>query len=290
MSGQIVHFQRDKVTATEAMPPSLHGHGEALRAVWTAADGTTFAAGFMFTGTPGQRHRRRLPAHARRRLPARPQHPENELGRVWGRSATDVYAAGMKVLAHFDGKTWSPIDIPHLEGSISAVWGNATDLWVTAGHQYTAHVYHRDGAGVWAHELKTDVMLFNLGGAGGSVWAVGTSGAIFRRDKEGRWKQESEKKSAQYGSVWASAEDDVWVAGSELVHSTGDGRWSRVDLPVAGPVRYVWGRGKGDVLAGTPGGLLHLVDGQWKKTAFAMDSAGVSGAGDELFVAHNDIR
>ena len=34
----------------------------------------------------------------------------------------------------------------------------------------------------------------------------------------------------------------------------------------------------------------HLVGGQWKKTGFSMDSAGMSGTGGELLVAHNDIH
>jgi hypothetical protein len=291
VSGQVVRLQGDKVVATEAMPPSVHGHGEALRGIWVADDGTAFAVGFMFTGTPvrdtGAVYRRPVGAGAWQLVYST---KENELGRIWGRSASDVWAAGTKVLAHFDGKAWSEVPVPRLEGSISAVWGNATDLWVAAGHQYTAHVYHRDAAGSFSHELKADVMILALGGAGAAVWAAGTGGAVFRRDKDGRWAQEADDRVAQYGSLWASAEDDVWVAGSALLHSRGDGQWTQVELPLSGPIRYVWGRGRGDVLAGTSGGIFHLVDGQWRKTAFTMDSAALSAHGGELFVAHNDIR
>src|SRR5579871_3438853 len=52
VSGQVIRLEGDKVVATEAMPPSTLGHGEALRGLWTADDGTAFAVGFMFTGTP----------------------------------------------------------------------------------------------------------------------------------------------------------------------------------------------------------------------------------------------
>ncbi len=293
VSGQVIHLRGDDVVATDPVPPGAHGHGEALRGIWTADDGTTFAVGFMFTGP-----RARDTGAVYRRGPGPAgaaawqlvySTPQNELGRIWGRSASDVYAAGMKVLAHFDGKAWAPVTVPGLEGSISGVWGTATDLWVSAGHQYTAHIYHRDAAGSWNVEAKTDVMLFNLGGAGATVWAVGSLGAVFRRDAEGHWKQETEDKLAQYQSVWASDDDDVWVAGTDLRHRRG-GSWQTVALPLEGPVRYVWGRGKDDVFAGTPGGVFHLVAGQWKKTGFSMDSAGVSGTAGEVLVAHNDIH
>jgi hypothetical protein len=290
VSAQVVHLKADEVTATEMLPAGTHGHGEALRGLWTAEDGTTFGAGFMFTGTPGHDTGtvyRRSPGESAWQVVYTT--PENELGRVWGRNAGDVYAAGMKVLAHFDGKAWAPVTIPRLEGSISGVWGNATDLWVTAGHQYTAHVYHCDSAGSWGVEAKTDVMLFNVGGAGASVWAVGSSGAVFHREPDGHWKQETEDKRAQYQSVWASGEDDVWVAGTDLRHRR-DGSWQTVTLPVEGPVRWVWGRGREDVFAGTAAGAFHLIDGRWKKTGFSMDSGAASGIAGEVLVAHNDIH
>ncbi len=161
---------------------------------------------------------------------------------------------------------------------------------MSAGHQYNAFIHHRDGKHLWSVELKATVMLFGLGGAGTSVWAVGSSGAIFQRDRDGHWKREAEDRMKQYASVWASAPDDVYAAGSDLVHSTGDGRWTPVVLPASGPLRYVWGRGKDDVFAGVPGGLLHLTGGAWQKTGFGQDSAGVSGTVADLFVAHNELR
>jgi hypothetical protein len=290
VSGQVIHLQGDKLGATDPMPPSPHGHGEALRAVWAADDGTAFAVGFMFTGTPARDTGavyRRAPGGSWQVVHST---KENELGRVFGRSADDVWAAGMRVLAHWDGKTWSEVPVPNLEGLISAVWGNAEGLWVTAGHQFTAHVYHRDAAGTFTHELKTDVMLFALGSAGPSVWAAGTSGSIFRRDKDGHWKKEHEEKGAQFGTVWANAEDDVWAAGSSLLHSRGDGTWTKVDLPTPGPARYVWGRGKGDVFVGVAGGIYHLEGERWGKTAFTLDSAGMAASKDDLLVLHNDIH
>ena len=291
VSGQVIHLRADDVVATDPVPPGVHGHGEALRGIWTAADGTTFAVGFMFTGAPGHDTGavyRRAAGAAGGAFQLVYNAPGNELGRVWGRSANDVYAAGNKVLAHFDGRAWAEDPVPRLEGNISGVWGNATDLWVTAGHQYTAFVYHRSAAGAWNVEAKTDVMLFNVGGAGGSVWAVGSSGAIFRRDGEGRWKQEVEDRRVQYQSVWASGDDDAWVAGSDLLRSRAPGQWEKVELPVAGPVRYVWGRSRDDVFAGTPSGVFHLSEGRWRPTGVAQDSAAASGTRDEICIAHND--
>jgi hypothetical protein len=290
VSGQIIRLQADQVLATEPVPPSPLGHGEALRAIWTAGDGTTFAAGYRYVGTRGHDTGavyRRVPGGAFELVYSK---AETELGRLWGRSASDVYAGGVQTLAHFDGKGWSEIAIPHLEGSISGIWGDAVDLWVSAGHQFNAFIHHRDGAGAWSVEAKTDVMLFNLGGVGSSVWAVGSSGTVFHREKDGHWKRETEARSKEYTTVWASAEDDVYTAGTGLLHSRGDGAWVPVELPVGGPLRYVWGRGKDDVFVGVAGGLFHLAGGTWTKTGFAMDSAGISGAGKDLFVAHNDIH
>ncbi len=216
--------------------------------------------------------------------------PETELGRVWGRSASDVYAGGLQTLVHFDGKEWSEIAIPQIEGSISGMWGDAGSLWVSAGHQFNAFVYHRAPGGAWAQEAKVDVMLFNLGGVGSSVWAVGSSGTVFHRQKDGQWKREAEARGKEYTSVWASAEDDVYAAGTDLLHSRGDGQWDAVELPVGGPLRYVWGRGKDDVFVGVAGGVFHLAGERWAPAGFALDSAGAAGVGGDVFVAHNNRR
>jgi len=301
ISGQILHLEGDRILATDPVPASALGHGEALRAIWTAADGTTFVAGYQYaggpsrSGAPAPNPRGHDTGAVYRRAPGGGvqlvySKAETELGRVWGRSAGDVYVGGQQTLAHFDGKAWTEIAIPQIEGSISGIWGDGTDLWVSAGHQFNAFIYHQDPKGAWSVEARTEVMLFNLGGVGSSVWAVGSSGAILHREKDGRWTQEVSEKTKQYSSVWASAPDDVYAAGTDLVHSRGDGLWTKVALPAGGPLRYVWGRGKDDVFAGVPTGVLHLTGGAWARTGVAVDSAGIAGAGGALFVAHNDLH
>jgi hypothetical protein len=48
---------------------------------------------------------------------------------VWGTSGTDVYAAGVGTILHFDGQSWS--EVLAVSARLAGVWaGSPTDVFV----------------------------------------------------------------------------------------------------------------------------------------------------------------
>lgn len=98
---------------------------------------------------------------------------DQELRRVWGSSADDIWAAGRmrsmvdgcKVL-HFDGSSWSEIEAPAY--NYSAIWGTAagSDVYFLLGAIGT--VQHYDGD-LWDEVDLTDVEI-------GDIWGMDDTG------------------------------------------------------------------------------------------------------------------
>lgn len=274
-------------TAGNALPPAEHGHGEALRGAWVAPDGTEFLAGYMYTGVPGpdtgvvyrkDRDRGWKIAYSKR---------ENELGHLWGTSASDVWASGVTTLVHWDGTAWREEQPPKVAGYLTGIWGNGHELFVVGGNT-TGIIYRRDAKGAWTVDGHSDHMLYGIAGAGDTVVAVGDHGTILRR-VAGKWHSEG-TGDVQHTSVWAANEHDIYVAGSrKLLHSTGDGAWHEIELGTAAQTIAVWGRSATDVYIGTLGGLIHWDGAHATPTAWKHDVETVAGNADVVLVANQHM-
>lgn len=167
---------------------------------------------------------------------------------VWGSTETDVFAVGTKmsiqqgwqvsqsVMLHYDGTGWSQMP--------GAGAGDPADVW---------------------------------GSSGDDVFAVGMGGEIAHYD--GRtWTRMSSTRLTYLSAVWGSSGTDVYVVGADHfdfwldgtfeVNGNGlvlhyDGRdWRPVKVPLAPPLRGVWGSSASDVFAvGEDNVILHY-DGQ----------------------------
>lgn len=293
-TSEIGHVNGERVTSKgDALPPAIHGHGEALRGAWVAPDGTQFLVGYMYTGVDGPDTGvvyRRDPGGAWKMVYTK---KDNELGHVWGRSSSDVWAAGVTTLAHWDGTAWKEEPIPVREGNLSGIWGNDTELYVVGGDwklkSDAGRVFRRDAKGTWKVEARAPGYLYDVSGRGSTVIAVGDHGVILRRKGDGKWVDEG-KGSQQNTHVFLAADSDFWVAGSALLRSTGDGTWSKVEaLPTRAQPRTVWGRGPDDVYVGTLGGLFHLQGGTWKATEWKHEGDVLAGNAGEVLVANQHM-
>ncbi len=293
-ASEIGHLDGERVVSMgDSLPPALHGHGEALRGAWMAPDGTAFLAGYMYTGVPGPDTGviyRKDPGGGAWKIVYSKK--ENELGHVWGRSASDVWVAGVTTLAHWDGTSWKEEPIPVREGNLTGVWGTDTDLYVVGGDWKNkgdgGRIFHRDAKGKWTVEAHASSFLYDVQGRGKLLFAVGDHGLILRRGADGKWTDEG-KGSQQNTHLYLAADNDLWVAGSKLLHSKGDGQWTEVTLPKSAQVTTVWGRGPDDVYAGTLGGLFHLQGGTWKATEWKHDTEAIAGRPGEVLVANQHI-
>lgn len=104
---------------------------------------------------------------------------------AWARTPTDVWVLDRKKSFHWDGTTWSEVPFDRFDGERfglgQSIMGVAPDdVWAL----YSGNPFHWDG-----HQWKelprfAPVDEFARGAlwaAGGSIWMVGTNGAILRR-------------------------------------------------------------------------------------------------------------
>lgn len=101
---------------------------------------------------------------------------------IQARTATDAWAVGRSreggppksPVAHWDGKSWQPVDYPRVNESLTSVLPvSATDVWATVGTS-AGYVVRWNGS-TWSQvDLPTDVRSVTLTVDGsGTVWAGG---------------------------------------------------------------------------------------------------------------------
>ena len=292
VTSEIGTLRAGKLSKGSALQAAVHGHGEALRGAWLAPDGSEWRVGYMYTGVPGPDtgvvYRRAAGGSSFEIVYTK---PANELGHIWGSSEKDVWVAGVRTLAHFDGARWKEEPIPMRDGNLSGVWGNGKELYVVGGadgRKSEGRIYRRDAAGTWSLDGTSGAFLFDVSGTGSVVIAVGNDGQILRRKAAGSWINEGTGKR-QNTRVSMTGERDLWVAGSGLLHSTGDGTWTVVKLPGDRQVTEVWARNANDVFAGTLGGLYAWDGATWKATAWKHEARALAGNADTLLIANQHM-
>jgi hypothetical protein len=216
-------------------PAPKHGHGDSVTGIWLAPDDTLFAVGSMITGVPGPDtgavHRLQPGGKQLERVL---EVPERELYGVWGRSASDVYAVGPKVVMHWDGAAWSELPIDGVVGTINHVTGTAAELWITAvtnDPEERGRVYRRTGS-TWQRELEVPCVLRGLSIAATTLYAAGACNTVFRRAPDGTWTHERVPQSFVYDVV-ASSDSIVYAAATQLLRRASDGTWAVVDVDLA---------------------------------------------------------
>jgi hypothetical protein len=138
---------------------------------------------------------------------------------LWGSSDSDVFAAGIFGMSHWNGGAWSDIGNSTANADQAAgLWGfGAHDVWAVGDF---ATLAHWDGA-AWTDTFPASNNQFQdshasvWGAASDDVWAVGTAGAISHWNGTA-WTQ------VQYGTfpyfpfmnkVHGSSATDVWAVG-----------------------------------------------------------------------------
>lgn len=254
----LVTIAADGKTETTPFPEALHKNGESILDAWVAPNGALFCAGFMYTGVPGPDTGavyRKDPAGTLRVVFTK---PAKELAKVWGRTESDVYAAGSTLLVHWDGAAWKEEALDGVVGTINGVWGTATDLYLVTNAEHDGQVYVRKGTGAWKKETTArGCFLRSIGGAGATVWAGGDCGLVLRRGPAGSWKEERREPGGNVFGIYAASEHDVYAAGLDLLRSAGDGNWSSVPVhsprifAIAGSGRTVYALGTDGVYRGS---------------------------------------
>jgi hypothetical protein len=209
---------------------------------------------------------------------------------LWGSSSNDVFAVGSfwpyggydyrAYVAHYDGATWSPMDV----GPRSCGLNSSFDCYV----QLT---------GVW-------------GSSGTDVYAVGNFHVPLQDEDEAvilhhnghQWSEVLRESRLQLYNVWGSSSNDVYATGSTLVPSGqchgcltgGDGAirhfdgsgWSTIPSPTSAGLRAIWGSSSTDIylLSGDRGSIWHFNGARWTQM-----TTGVSELADIWGSSANDV-
>ncbi len=162
----------------------------------------------------------------------------------WGSGASDIWGTGPGYLGHWDGTTWTHVDSIH--GPPIAGTGRG-DFWIEGGTGLEHHTPPDK------FDVSVDISTLGCG-------------------------------SCVMNSAWASATDDVWFVGNQVLHYDGAG-WHVVRMPVATVWRGVSGSSRGDVWAVGDGGVIAHFDGTaWtavaSPTTHALQAVWASGPSD----------
>lgn len=182
---------------------------------------------------------------------------------VWGRNAQEVYVvgAGGTILRSNGNGTWvkeTSTEVGMLEG----VWGaGPTDVYVI-GH---AVILKSNGNGTWSAESAPGVDHHHgiWGSSASDIYVVGANAqgngpAIHHGTGKEDWAYSDSTAIAKpIVGIWGSGPKDIFVVTqNDILHSDGDGKWTR--QPNSATPFKIWGSGPADVyVVGPNGGIFH---------------------------------
>ncbi len=209
---------------------------------------------------------------------------EGALWSAWGSAPDNIFAAGgapgAAKLLHFDGASWTQVDVS-IDEPIFDIFGvSASDIVMVGG---AGTVYRFDGTN-WNQEVSgTTLALRGVWSDGAGTWyAVGNVGVVVRYTA-GSWAPMSTGSfDQQLWAVWGSNANDVFAVGSNGSLLRFDGvSWTQ-DITVAAGTNNllsVWGSAADDVYVGGVAGILRHYDGaSWTTpTSASGDSWAITG-------------
>jgi hypothetical protein len=210
--------------------------------------------------------------------------------RIWGTSATDVYATGYGAtdggMDHSTdlGASWQPVTTPATD-RLYSTWGSAGDLYVVG-----PGVALQSADGVTWQEQSVPIAYSGVwGSADDDIYVVG-NGGIAHSTGNGVWTVQD--TSTQLFSVWGSSATDIYVVGQPgVLHSDGTGNWT-VQSGCTGLMLSVWGASASDISAvGAAGTICHSTgDGTWTavESGTQLDLFGIAGTGSATYAVGGD--
>jgi hypothetical protein len=137
--------------------------------------------------------------------------------KVWGSAADDVWAVGTGgVVLHWDGAAWTSATSATTRNLFTVHGAGAGEAYAVGG-EFSGTVTRWDGA-AWTDETPTTPMPQLNGvhvGVAGPV-AVGTQGAVWRRD--GGWTEDARGPASteDFHAVWTDETGGIWAVGGHL--------------------------------------------------------------------------
>jgi hypothetical protein len=194
-----------------------------------------------------------------------------QLASVWGSGAKDVWAVGVGTVLHWNGDSWSRVDLDDSGVFLTAVWGSGpSDVWAVGN----GTSYHWDGS-VWSNRIPCDPqgedsLQYAVWGAGpGAATVISRNNGDVLRFTGQTWGAVASVAPARVNAMWGSGADDIWAVGDSgaIAHLAG-GVWTApADTSGVGELTAVWGSGPDDVWALGATAATHWNGSAWTKVA-----------------------
>jgi hypothetical protein len=179
---------------------------------------------------------------------------------MWVASTGDVFLGGaLGRLARFDGTAWTEITMGGATTTYSAMWGTSvSDVYAAGFTGTTSTVLHYDGATWSAVAVPNAGQLAAIWGAGGEVFAAGTS--ILHATSGTFTLAAAPPITAR--SIWGSSPTDVFVVGDGGVILHWDGAaWTQMKVAFSTRLLAVSGSSATEVIAVGDGGTIERYTG-----------------------------
>ena len=152
------------------------------------------------------------------------------LYKVWGRSASDVYASGrLGLILHFDGTQWTQVEVDTggadpLDLPLFTIHGNATQVAAVGGVVNSGVIYELTGSTFENHATELPQMNGVFLRPDGTGVAVGVQGAVAFRSADGWQLQEpSIDTPLDLHGTWVDPDGGVWGVGGDLTANLDQG-------------------------------------------------------------------
>jgi len=184
---------------------------------------------------------------------------------VWGTSYSDVYAAGIDGILHYNGTSWRSMDIP-AGVSLQGIWGSSSSDIFAVG--LDGAILHYDGENWGQMDSGTSSSLEAVWGTSSSdVFTAGEGGTILHYDGDD-WNTMDINETAAFHDIWGSSSSDVIAGGdgaSRKIWQYDGIDWSRAIIDInAGRIFGIWGTSSSDAFAvGYAGIIWHYGGTSW---------------------------
>lgn len=192
---------------------------------------------------------------------------------VWGSSNRDVFAAGYAgepvyyidaaegwgQVMHYDGRTWSSMEIPRT-GWLGGIWGSSGVDVFAVGE--AGAILHYDGHRWESMDSGTLLDLIGIWGSSPiDVYAVGVGSTILHFDGRA-WSVMPWRGWVHLIDVWGRSDDDVYAAGINGTVLHYDGRaWSSMESGISITLWTIAGTTDGNVFLGGDNNTILRYDG-----------------------------
>jgi cysteine-rich repeat protein len=196
-------------------------------------------------------------------------------GQIWGLGSDDIYAPGYGgTIFHYDGISWSEINL-NTSSALVSVWGSdATDIFVVG---LLGTIFHYNGTSWSEMNSNVNVHLISVWGTdANNVYTAGLYGTILHYNGNEWSTMDSTSADIDLSSIWGSDANNIYAVGQNfdtfegiILHYDGN-TWKTVNSSPLQFLSSIWGTDASNIYTvGDLGTIVHYNGNAWE----TMDSS-----------------